>query len=534
MEVKVFGAGLDVGRSCFLLTISQHYILLDCGAHHGFADGRRFPDFSTLPVGVLSRLDAVLISHFHFDHAGALPLLTAKFGCCAPIYMTEPTRELTRLMLLDSCATSAVRGQHCPFSESDVNAALSRVQLLHTDTPVHVKGAPDVVVTALHAGHTLGAVMLHVRVANLSVLYSGDYSLRPDRVLPFASVPSCLKPNLFITEATYCNSERACTWRDGDADMSDAIIDTLKRRGKVLIPISAFGRVHAVCAALISRASGYHLHEIPMYVTSGLATDALAVYERFALEWTVQIDRNPPCIQCASRDASKSMRKRSRFTSTCSHGLIRNLRPFNRNENWHVIDVSGPIILFATPGSLSSGVSRDVFKVWSTDADNLVVMPSAAFATSVASNSSTLPNVRCKTVNMAVACHPDKTDILRMCRHVDPRSIMLVHGEKTKVLAFREHIEQLLKVRCFAPANGGIVRIPDDLLKFLHSEFEKLPKPLQSSLFEFKNLMKERKAIFSREQNFVHTVDTENTENQDDMERSQGVISLLEDKPITE
>lgn len=562
MKIQVLGAGLDVGRSCLLLTIASRHILLDCGAHHGFADKRRFPDFSSLPPETLSNIECILVTHFHFDHAAALPFLACNHNCKAPIYMTEPTSHLTSLMLHDFLSTSATRQHSCPFTESDVRTMLTRVKILDLEKPTQILTSTSssskdnsVTITAYQAGHTLGAVMLHVVGGGHSLLYSGDYSLRPDRVLRPVSLPHRLAPHLFVTEATYCSSVRFPT-DDTENDMVAAVLHSLSRRGKVLFPVSAFGRVHAICASLSRLAPQFALHEVPAYVVSGTTTKALDIYNRFANDWMIQsCEENSQCIHCrtssslstASQEVeanglksnghsaaehtqaeSKSAanhetrddgeapskkrkietalevngstndsngnakqkdevmgkenvnnnnknsnrgKKRSRCMSSCTHSLLRNLRPFNRTQDWHVIDGPGPILLFATPANLSTGISRQVFQSWCTHPDNLVVMPSASFATSVAANSSNgssaynnSPQVRCKIVNSLSACHPDSSDILRICHHIEPKSIMLVHGEQTKVLAFRKRVEKVFGVPCYAPANGDTVSIPHHIL----------------------------------------------------------------------
>ena len=102
LKVVALGAGQDVGRSCMVVTVGGKNVMLDCGMHMGYRDERRFPDFaylsasatapdsSGMPAGGSSGdppaafdgvIDAVLISHFHLDHCGALPYFSEMFGC---------------------------------------------------------------------------------------------------------------------------------------------------------------------------------------------------------------------------------------------------------------------------------------------------------------------------------------------------------------------------------------------------------------------------------------------------------------------
>ena len=56
----------------------------------GYNDDRRFPDFTFVSGDepLTDYLDAVIISHFHLDHCGALPFMTEMVGYNGPIYMT--------------------------------------------------------------------------------------------------------------------------------------------------------------------------------------------------------------------------------------------------------------------------------------------------------------------------------------------------------------------------------------------------------------------------------------------------------------
>eukprot|EP00163_Fabomonas_tropica_P029695 TRINITY_DN645_c1_g2_i2.p1 TRINITY_DN645_c1_g2~~TRINITY_DN645_c1_g2_i2.p1 ORF type:complete len:101 (+),score=9.35 TRINITY_DN645_c1_g2_i2:103-405(+) len=90
MKILPLGAGQDVGRSCIIMSIAGRNIMFDCGMHMGYNDDRRFPDFSLISrSGSYNNvIDAVIISHFHLDHCGALPYFTEMCGYDGPIYMT--------------------------------------------------------------------------------------------------------------------------------------------------------------------------------------------------------------------------------------------------------------------------------------------------------------------------------------------------------------------------------------------------------------------------------------------------------------
>ena len=48
-----------------------------------------------------SIIDVALVSHFHLDHCGALPVLTEHFHYSNPIIMSTPTRAMLPYMLED-------------------------------------------------------------------------------------------------------------------------------------------------------------------------------------------------------------------------------------------------------------------------------------------------------------------------------------------------------------------------------------------------------------------------------------------------
>jgi Metallo-beta-lactamase superfamily len=109
IELTFLGAAQAVTGSKHLLRTSRASVLLDCGLFQGrrresFQKNRNIPIDGT-------KLDAVVLSHAHIDHSGALPLL-GRTGFNGPIYATSATRDLCAPMLLDAAAIQAADARH--------------------------------------------------------------------------------------------------------------------------------------------------------------------------------------------------------------------------------------------------------------------------------------------------------------------------------------------------------------------------------------------------------------------------------------
>ena len=98
-DLSFLGGAATVTGSQYLLETPRARILIDCGLFQGLPSesvrNRVQPPYDP------AKVDAVLLTHAHLDHCGALPLLV-KLGYPGPIYATMPTIELAGLVLLDS------------------------------------------------------------------------------------------------------------------------------------------------------------------------------------------------------------------------------------------------------------------------------------------------------------------------------------------------------------------------------------------------------------------------------------------------
>jgi ribonuclease J len=87
VSVTFLGGLGDIGRNCAVIDIDGRLIVLDCGQLFGddLTPGvdTILPDLSYI-TDRADRVDAVIATHAHEDHIGALPFLMKNLDC--PIY----------------------------------------------------------------------------------------------------------------------------------------------------------------------------------------------------------------------------------------------------------------------------------------------------------------------------------------------------------------------------------------------------------------------------------------------------------------
>ena len=117
MKIHAIGGYNEVGKNMTALEIGDDVILFDCGlflpAIVGVEEKEKIPtergmrSLGALPDdlylekhGLKGKVRAILISHAHLDHVGAIPYLASKYN--AEVIGSPFTMEFLKIMMADS------------------------------------------------------------------------------------------------------------------------------------------------------------------------------------------------------------------------------------------------------------------------------------------------------------------------------------------------------------------------------------------------------------------------------------------------
>jgi len=439
ITIKPLGAGNEVGRSCIHIKYKNRELLLDCGVHPAYSGVSSLP---FLDLVDLSKIDAILVTHFHLDHAAALPFLTEKTEFKGKVYMTHPTKAILRWLLNDYIRVINSSAEQDFYTEQDLQNCYDKIIPIDYHQQINIKG---IKFTALNAGHVLGAAMFLLEIENSKILYTGDFSREEDRHLKVAESPGCCLDAL-ITEATYgvqCHLPRA----ERESRFTSIVSNVVKRGGRCLLPVFALGRAQELLLILEEHwEKTPQLQGIPIYYASALAQRCITVYQTYI----------------------NMMNERIQKIS-----LVKN--PFDFKNIESIKDVqafrdSGPCVMMASPGTLQSGFSRELFEKWCTNEKNGVVIPGycveGTLAKDILSEPKEIESMKggFLKLNMSVeyisfSAHVDYTQNIQFIEECMPKNLFFVHGEANEMMRLRNSVhvrndKNSIQMNLFTLRNG--------------------------------------------------------------------------------
>ncbi|MBS3064920.1 MAG: beta-CASP ribonuclease aCPSF1 [DPANN group archaeon] len=449
VRITALGAGRQVGRSCFLLQTPESKILLDCGVNVAAHGKYQFP-YLNAPEFRIDELDAVIISHAHLDHSGFLPFLF-KMGYRGPVYLTEPTRDTTALLLLDYIQVNQSNSKTPLFASADIKEAIKHTISLEYGEVTDI--TPDVRLTFYNAGHILGSCLVHLHIGDgyHNFMYTGDFKVRDSRLFDGASMQFPRLETLMM-ESTYgLPNDTMPSREDSEANIEKIIKETLARKGKVLIPSLGVGRSQEIMLVLENIAREEKL-DFKVYL-DGMVWDVAALHNAYP------------------RFLNKDVRDKIFYEGQDPFLSPIFTRVGSGKERQEAIE-GGPCVFIATSGMLTGGPSLEYFKKLGDNPKNSMIFVNyqgeGSLGKKIQSGASEVQvdnefvkvKIELHTIS-GLSGHCDRIELMEYIQKVKPRprKVIIVHGEQSKTLDLASSIHKSFRVETTAPRNLETIRL---------------------------------------------------------------------------
>ncbi len=280
MQISFHGACQEVTGSCTLVESNDFKFLVDCGSFQGeeFSSEKNAQDFLFDPVSI----DFVLLTHSHLDHCGRLVKLM-KDGFGGNIYCTAPTKDLVSVILLDAAKIMAEKRGIDPallFGAEEVERLMGLMTTIAYNEEFKIN--EFVSIKLKDAGHILGSAFFEVIARENNeekkLIFSGDLGNSPAPIIRDTEFSD--GADVVVMESTYggfVHEEREV----GIKAIRDAIIETIKKKSVLIIPVFAVERSQEIIYELNDLVENNLIPKIPMFFDSPMGISALDIYKQY-------------------------------------------------------------------------------------------------------------------------------------------------------------------------------------------------------------------------------------------------------------
>lgn len=462
MTIQFLGAAKTVTGSCFYVKTDNTKFLVDCGAFQGplELEKRNYEPFPFNPA----ELDYVFLTHAHYDHCGRLPMLV-KQGFRGRIFCTQPTRDLARVILLDSAslqeeeykrwsvkAKTDIDVRKPLFTEQDIEECMKYFEVYPYGTSVNV--SQEVEFRMRDAGHILGSAVMEFWLKNgmgrlRKIVFSGDIGQPGARIV---SDPDLVRDaDYVICESTYGNRLHKDR-NETVLELLGVLTRTQREGGNVLIPSFAIERTQELLYEMNLFIENKLISNLPIYLDSPMASKATEIFRQYPDFYDEDAKRLiqkgddpfdfPGLTKIDSADESKRLISKKGVviiagSGMCTGGrILHHLKNNIENPSTHIV-----IVGYQVEGTLGRDLvnGEKVVKIMGQDYQN---------------------NAKISTLN-GFSGHGDERDLrywLRSFGHT-PRQIFLVHGDPEIINDFAKDLSQEINNDIYIPEHLEEVKL---------------------------------------------------------------------------
>lgn len=443
----------DVGASSFLVEAGETRIVLDAGTHPKHTGRATLPQFENISQ---TPIDAILVSHPHLDHIGALPVLMKQHPD-AVVTMTPPTRESGIALLHNS--VNVMKAQRDELNEPDYPLYTHR-QLDDSErfwltrevgVPFSIGDRDRVACEFFHAGHVLGAVGIRLEHEGNTLFYTGDIHFEDQTMVRAAEFPR-EKIDTLVIETTRGERQRDPAYsREAEKlRFAEAINNTLARGGAILIPVFAFGKTQEVLLLIRELIDEERILPLPVHI-GGLSTKMTQIADRFSshshrLHRGYKILEEFPSLQVLQR-GHREPDFRPGSIYALSSGMMSEHTVSHRFAR-RILSSSANSILFVGYADGESPAGR-------------ILSAGQGGRVQLSSDSPHESEVKCEIQHFDFSGHAPREQILEYAVSCDPKTIILVHGDVPAREWFQRELQQRLpQAEVIIPTPGQIIDLP--------------------------------------------------------------------------
>ena len=413
--LRFLGGVGEVGKSAVLFDTGKTKILLDYGV-------KLQPEPPTYPPSV-SNVEAVIPTHAHLDHSGAVPILFSKG--MPSVVATKPTLDMMDLLIRDFMKVARKKGYSTPFDKNDFKRAQRNYHIVDYGREFFIH---DVRVKLCDAGHIPGSACVLLEHQGKTIFYTGDIKLKNQLLVNGCELPK-EKIDVLIIESTYADRshpERSAEERN----LKEEIDHTINQEEIVLVPSFAVARAQEMMLMLKD-----YLNYL---VLDGMAKDATEI-----------LLRNLRYVK--KYDELKKL-----------YGRIRKIR--NNAERKKVL--RKPCVIISTGGMLNGGPAVFYLKKIRNRRESLLAF--VGFQVEGTAGKSVLDTgiyrseeqefeVNCRIRKFDFSSHAGRDELIEIIKRIKPKKVVCVHGDKCA--EFAREIEREFGIETMAPKEGEELRV---------------------------------------------------------------------------
>jgi Cft2 family RNA processing exonuclease len=458
MRITNLNPDKDIGASGWFAELDGHGLLMDAGIHPKREGREALPRFDLVKD---RECDAIAISHCHHDHVGALPVAVRYFPQ-SHVLMTELSYFLVERVLHNSVNVMkrqrdelGIR-EYPLFSHDEVDEIAPLFQGFRYNREIDWaafhkarSGLPSPTLEFFDAGHALGAAGMLVRTQKETLFYTGDVCFHDQTILKAARFDQ-IKADVMIMETTRGNRVLPPGFtRETEIErLTAAIHGVLARKGSVLIPTFALGRTQEILALLALLMQQGKLERQPIYI-GGLGRVFTEIYD---LE-SHRTNRQYPDLQLHEALNLIVLGQKEVENMRLGGGRIFVITAGMMSENTAAHNLA--VRMIGDP-------EQAIFFVGYTDPDTPGgrLKGSKAGDTFIFSASAGEVTRRCETEDFDLTAHANRDDLLRFVGEVQPRAVLLGHGEDDARQWFEDQIrERHPTMKVIQPRPGEAVEV---------------------------------------------------------------------------